>query len=610
MASTSSSHQSRLPSSVFNPRRHVGVHAERVSDVTNTEYPGHYPDEDHSWDLSKFKKTLQVSVKRLSQRSVEFDLVGVDASIANAFRRILIAEVPTIAIEHVYVWNNTSVIHDEVLAHRIGLIPLNVKPSHFDFRLQNDLPTDRNTLVFRLQVACERDKNAPKGSASPYINEYAKSGDLIWVPQGEQESVFVNNIPAPTNKDIVLAKLRPGQEIDMELHGIKGVGKDHAKWSPVATASYRLHPLILLNPSKPVPAHLATKFTNCFSTGVVKVDADGKVSIDERNLRKESMSREVLRHKEFEGCVELKRIRDWFIFDVESEGPYAPEALFPEAIKDLGSGAVVADGDGDVEMAGAAMSTPALPAFNQSAKFQYTESPNPSFTYGQKVDTTTEGKEWLEGEKAGWKLVDTSKEDPLKLYALMISGIVPRPIAFISSISDAGVENLAPFSWFNMVSHNPPVISVSCSNVAGRLKDTARNVKATKGFTVNIIIGEWPLSGLTKEPSIKVKPPRVKESAFSLECELFQAIDIVHPETGVATTTLILGLVKCVHVRNDMLNERGIIDPAKYKAVGRMGDISYCRVGDGFRLTRPAWKLEGESIQEFLKGLDTPAAQL
>ncbi len=113
MASSSSSH---LPSSVFNPRRHVSVHAEHVSDVSNTEFPGHYPGEDLSWNLAKFKEVrayrnlsanrfltgvlvqnLRVSVKRLSQRSVEFDMVGVDASIANAFRRIMIAEVSHIS---------------------------------------------------------------------------------------------------------------------------------------------------------------------------------------------------------------------------------------------------------------------------------------------------------------------------------------------------------------------------------------------------------------------------------------------------------------------------------------------------------------------------------
>ena len=247
-------------------------------------------------------------------------------------------------------------------------MPLNADPATLDFRTPtgpNAVPNDRNTLVFRLQVACER---APKGSGKEYLHDEVTSGDLVWVPQGEQAEVFGDNPPAPTNKDIVLAKLRPGQEIDMELHAIKGVGKEHAKWSPVATASYRLHPLIVLNPARPVPPHLAQKFAACFSPGVVTRGPAGEVAIDARAMRADSVSREVLRHEEFAGCVELKRIRDWFIFAVESEGPYAPERLLPEAVAvmrgkiaairsaaqallaDADSVADGANGDADVEM--------------------------------------------------------------------------------------------------------------------------------------------------------------------------------------------------------------------------------------------------------------------
>ncbi|KDQ56249.1 hypothetical protein JAAARDRAFT_59156 [Jaapia argillacea MUCL 33604] len=324
--------------SLYDPRRHVRVDAERARDVSSTDFPGYWPNEDHSWNLAKFQEGLQVKVTRLSKRSIEFDLVGVDASIANAFRRILIAEVPSICIEHVYVWNNTSVMVDEVFAHRLGLVPLNVDPSLMSSREDdNDQPTDRNTLVFHLQVTCERNKNAPKTATDPaevYINSEVLSSHLKWVPQGEQEIVFADNPPAPTNPNIVLMKLRPGQEVDMEMHAVKSVGKDHAKFCPVATASYRLLPLIVLNPKKPVPPHLAEKFRKCFSPGVIEVDPITKaVSINEEQMRKETMSREVLRHPEFEGCVELKRVRDYFLFHIESEGAYTPERLLPESIK-------------------------------------------------------------------------------------------------------------------------------------------------------------------------------------------------------------------------------------------------------------------------------------
>lgn len=159
-------------------------------------------------------------------------------------------------IEQVYVWDNTSVIVDEILAHRIGLVPLNIDPSLFtmksgEFILEllpflfplitpildiNDTATDRDTAVFKIDVTCERNPKAPKGSIKPeelYINHELLSSHIIWEPVGEQVDIFAARPPAPTNPNIVLAKLRPGQSVNMELHAVKGVGKDHAKFSPV-----------------------------------------------------------------------------------------------------------------------------------------------------------------------------------------------------------------------------------------------------------------------------------------------------------------------------------------------------------------------------------------
>ena len=134
-------------------------------------------------------------------------------------------------------------IQDEVLAQRIGLIPLNVDPSYFEFKSEaQDQATDRNTLVFKLDVTCTRKpktaatRGMKKAEPEPeeiYNHSIVTSGDLTWEPQGEQSEVFASNPPRPTNENIVLAKLRPGQEISMDLHAIKGVGKEHAKWSPV-----------------------------------------------------------------------------------------------------------------------------------------------------------------------------------------------------------------------------------------------------------------------------------------------------------------------------------------------------------------------------------------
>lgn len=168
---------------------------------------------------------------------------------------------PTICIELVYIWNNTSVIADEVLSHRLGLVPLNVDPALMQFKastsscsfygfrmfiagvLDLDSATDHNTIVFELDITCTRNPGAPKASENPdelYINHEVLSGHLRWKPAGDQLTVFEGlPAPGPMNPNIVLAKLRPGQSVRMELHAIKGVGKDHAKFSPVG-ANYPL----------------------------------------------------------------------------------------------------------------------------------------------------------------------------------------------------------------------------------------------------------------------------------------------------------------------------------------------------------------------------------
>ncbi|KAH7101180.1 DNA-directed RNA polymerase [Auriculariales sp. MPI-PUGE-AT-0066] len=328
--------------SLDDPRRQVKLGTERVYDVSNTEFPHNYPGEpDLAWDINRFRQGLKVQVQRLSHRSVEFDLIGVDASIANAFRRILIAEVPTVAIESVYVWNNTSVVHDEVFAQRLGLVPLDVDPALMSFPALDGNSTDRDTLVFRLNVKCERRKGVAKGETDPeklYENSNVLSGHLVWVPNGEQAEIFGRPVK-PTNENILLAKLRPGQEVTMEMHAIKGRGSEHAKWSPVGTASYRLLPHIKID--KSIPPELCDKFASCFSPGVIAVErnANGEKTVRVADARPDTMSREVLRHPEFEGMVSLSRIRDFFLckflhfLKIETESAYAPERLFEESVK-------------------------------------------------------------------------------------------------------------------------------------------------------------------------------------------------------------------------------------------------------------------------------------
>ncbi|KAL1952581.1 hypothetical protein VTO42DRAFT_4718 [Malbranchea cinnamomea] len=345
-------------------RKIVGINAETVTNITSTDFPGHWPGERHEWSLERFRENLRIDFHKNDPFEACFSLIGVDASIANAFRRILIAEVPSLAIENVYVHNNTSVLHDEVLAHRLGLIPLKGSLEGLNwlrwFRMPKEgdpdsgsTPSDYNTIVMRLDVECTKNPNAKPDEDDPtklYHNAHVYARDLVFDPVGRQENYFKGDgIVQPVNPDILIAKLRPGQKISVELHCIKGIGADHAKFSPVATASYRLLPDIQI--LRPILGKDAYKFQNCFPKGVIGIE---KVTAEEASRPgsgyeghegedkavvvdpfKDTVSRECLRHEEFQGKVKLGRIRDHFIFNVESTGQFNSDLLFLESVKIL-----------------------------------------------------------------------------------------------------------------------------------------------------------------------------------------------------------------------------------------------------------------------------------
>ncbi|GAA5856173.1 hypothetical protein JCM9279_000925 [Rhodotorula babjevae] len=312
-------------------RNLVRIGKERVESVSATDFPGHHPGESHHWDLDLFRRNLRVQLNWLSPTALEFDLVGVDASVANAIRRVVIAEVPTVAIENVYIWNNTSIVQDEVLAQRLGLIPLAIDPRKVDAKKAADEPpTDLNTVVFSLVARCTRRPDVKKGETDPekiWNGTQVLSSALEFSSRGGQDKLFGAHEPKPAVDDILIAKMRGNQEIVAELHCNKGIGKDHAKWSPVATASYRLLPTIQL--LSDIPRDLHPKFQACFPVGVIDIAGDDLVVA---NPRRDTVSREVLRHPEFEDKVKLGRVRDHFIFNLESAGQYAPQELVPEAL--------------------------------------------------------------------------------------------------------------------------------------------------------------------------------------------------------------------------------------------------------------------------------------
>jgi flavin reductase (DIM6/NTAB) family NADH-FMN oxidoreductase RutF len=200
-------------------------------------------------------------------------------------------------------------------------------------------------------------------------------------------------------------------------------------------------------------------------------------------------------------------------------------------------------------------------------------------------------------------IVDPAAADARNVYKLMIGAIVPRPIAFVSSLSADGIRNLAPFSFFTAISANPPVVCF-CPMVRSSdrgQKDTLKNIQATQEFVVNIVSeefaekmnicsGEYPpevdefqVSGLTPVPSDLVKPARVAESHIHMECRLLW---IFHISERVLGGSIVLGEVLRFHV-DDALVEDFAIDPDKLHPIGRMGGNSYTRTTDRFELIRP-----------------------
>ncbi|KAG1696487.1 DNA-directed RNA polymerases I and III subunit RPAC1 [Nymphon striatum] len=309
-----------------------------VEEVTNSsDFPGSYYGYDDRWNHEKFSKNFKVNVITLTDSEMEFDMIGIDAAIANAFRRIMMSEVPTMAIDKIFMYNNTSIIQDEVLAHRIAMVPIKVDPRLFNYRQENDEKGNcADTIEFRLQVKCTKNKNPSNdatGSSRLYINNKVMSKQLEWVPISNQRDLF-NDIK-PVDDSIPLADLRPGQEIDLKAHCVKGIGHDHAKFSPVATVSYRLLPEITI--TKEVVGEAAERFAKCFSKGVIEVveNEHGVKVARVKNARNDMCSRNVFVHDDLKDCVKLGRVRDHFIFSVESTGALPPNILVSEAIKIL-----------------------------------------------------------------------------------------------------------------------------------------------------------------------------------------------------------------------------------------------------------------------------------
>jgi flavin reductase (DIM6/NTAB) family NADH-FMN oxidoreductase RutF len=189
-----------------------------------------------------------------------------------------------------------------------------------------------------------------------------------------------------------------------------------------------------------------------------------------------------------------------------------------------------------------------------------------------------------------------------RAYPLLASLVTPRPIAWVTTLGPDGVVNLAPFSFFNLLGANPPILGFCPGDRDdGTPKDTARNIRQMHEFVVNLVdeataeamnrtaaslpYGESELAGagLTPLPSSVVRPPRIAESPASLECTEWGTLQI-------GDNRLIIGLIKRIHVRDELFDPATQrIRSAELRTIGRMASPDwYCRTGDRFEMKRPA----------------------
>ena len=199
--------------------------------------------------------------------------------------------------------------------------------------------------------------------------------------------------------------------------------------------------------------------------------------------------------------------------------------------------------------------------------------------------------------------IDPLLQSQTENHKLMIGGIIPRPIAFVTTQSDTGIVNGAPFSFFNVVSSNPPMISLSIQREKGLRKATAQNIVSTKEFVVHITseryidkvnetaaryapdVDEVSISGMKKVSSTKINPPGVEEAKIRLECVLKHILPL-EDDKGVVSCDVVIGRIVQFHIADEVY-ERGKIKPHMLKPVSRLAGNDYAKLGELFTIEWP-----------------------
>ncbi|XP_022726703.1 DNA-directed RNA polymerases II, IV and V subunit 3 [Durio zibethinus] len=283
-----------------------------------------------------YQRFPKVKIRELKDDYAKFELRDTDASMANALRRVMIAEVPTIAIDLVEIEVNSSVLNDEFIAHRLGLIPLTSERA-MSMRFSRDCDAcdgdgqcEFCSVEFHLRAKCMNDQTLDVTSKDLY------SSDHTVVPVDFTDSAGYDS---SEQRGIIIVKLRRGQELRLRAIARKGIGKDHAKWSPAATVTFMYEAEIHINEDLMETLTLEEKqsFVESSPTRVfdidpntqqvVVVDPEAYTYDDEVIKKAEAMGKP--------GLVEIYAKEDSFIFTVESTGAIKASQLVLNAIEIL-----------------------------------------------------------------------------------------------------------------------------------------------------------------------------------------------------------------------------------------------------------------------------------
>lgn len=197
---------------------------------------------------------------------------------------------------------------------------------------------------------------------------------------------------------------------------------------------------------------------------------------------------------------------------------------------------------------------------------------------------------------------DIQNTESSALYKLLTGTVIPRPIAWVATVDENGIDNLAPFSFFNVVSEDPPHIMFSTIRTGNKNKDTLNNILANQQFVVNLVtedvveqmnttsqsvaadVNEFELANVTPIESIYIKPKRVKESLVHFECEMVHHYFIEKHQNGGAC--IIIGKIITMHIDDSILMENHKINVEKYKPVARLAGSNYSKLGELFQIKR------------------------